>query len=418
MKPGITIFCISLMIIGDILTAVSFNLNFSFYNFGVLIKTPIELLFLVLIARYEKFRLMYAVLIFLFIFWFIGFTTTFIKYGGIRDATYGLDFDIDENPQNPYWISFNIFNRYILFFALMPMLLLHAGDQVFIKWCKKVFEIFLYANSIAIILGFVFKIQFFSSYNSQGIELPYEARFGYKGLLYGINETTGIYFLGIAYAYREIFLKGTKKYLLLSLLLLTAFFTGAKGCIISVFLLTGYYLYNYKRLFFFALCIPLLIAGAIYFIRSNIIDQMSSMLNIYLTLEDATPLDAFLTFFMTGRNLYISHNWAYMKSHWNIVNYIFGDGVLYSETDLFDLYYFFGIGAILYLYCYIKLVFYKNVDKDLKYVFLFLMLIALTGGHIIRSGVFPVFFCLYLITGYFIQEKEEVVTGRLNLVSA
>lgn len=406
MKPHLIVTCLILIIAGDVLTSFAYNLNLSFYNIGVFIKTPIEFLFLGLIVRYKKFQYLYLIIFGLFLFWLIGFARTYVSFGGIRDGSYGLDFDDNGEGTNPVLASFTILNRYFLFFALMPMLLIHSEDQQFIKSVKKVFEIFLVANSLAIIVGFLFKINFFSSYNSQNIDLPYQPRFGYKGLLYGINEVTGIYFLGIAYAYREIFVYGQKKILLLLLLLIAAALTGTKGCLLAVLILSLYFFFKYKRKLFFIVIGPLFFGLIIYVIETNLIENLSALLNLYLTLDNTNAFSAFLTFFMTGRNLYINENFIYMATHWNFLNYIFGDGVLYSETDLFDLYYFFGVGFLIYFYGYGKLIFYKKNQPDLKYVFVFLLLIAVTGGHIIRSGVFPIFFGLYLITGYFNSEKK------------
>jgi hypothetical protein len=361
MKPALVVACICLMIGGDVLTSLAFNAGLPFWNIGILIKSPIQLIFLVMILRYKEFHFVYLIIFLLCLCWLIGFTTTYVNYGGIRDNTYGLDFEGTELNGHPYWISFTVLNRYLLFFAIMPMLLLHAQDQRFISACKNAFECFFYLNSLAIILGYLFKIELFSSYHSQPGELSSDSRFGYKGLLYGINETTGIYFLGLAYAYREIFFYGKKKYLLLFLLLVASLLTGAKGCIIAVLLLTCYFLFRFRRRLFFLIFFPALLGGLVYLIKIDFLAQMSMLLNLYLTLDDTTPVGAFLTFFMTGRNLYIYHNWIYMLSHWNVLNYLFGDGVLYSETDLFDLYYFFGAGAILYLYGYAKLVFMQSL---------------------------------------------------------
>lgn len=393
-------------------------MNLPFWNIGVFIKIPIEFLCLIVLSQFKKFHFVYLLLLFLLVFWLIGFGTTYFNYGGVRDSSYGIEFEEGGNSGNPILASFTVLNRYFLFFALMPMILLHLENENFIKLCQKLFEVFLYANSFAIIIGFLFGIQLFSSYNAPGFNLDYEGRFGYKGLLYGINETTGVYFLGIAYAYRELFVFKTRKYLLLGVLLLSSFLTGAKGCIISAGLLSFYYLFSYKRRLLYSIVIPGLAVAAVYLVKIDFIEKLSAMFNLFMALDDASPFNALLTFFMTGRNLYIHYNWLYMASHWNILNYLFGDGVLYSETDFFDLYYFFGLGAFIYFYGYLRLIFYKKKERDLKSIVLLLLLIAFTGGHIIRSGVLPVFLCLYLITGYLIKCPKEEIPPNLSLVTA
>lgn len=398
MKAGLFIACILLIVLGDIFTSFAFNLGLPFYNFGAIIKTPIEFICLILLYKFNRFHFVYILLLTLLFCWLVGYSVTYINYGGIRDASYGLEFEGETIDANPFLSSFNILNKYFLFFALFPMFLIHENNTRFIGYCRKLFEGFHYANTIAIIIGFMFGIEFFSSYNAQG-DPSIEARFGYKGLLYGINETTGVFFLGIAYTYREIFIHKKDKIVLLLLLLGSSFLTGTKGAILSAALLSAYYLFKYKRRIFYITIIPI-IAGILWFaISYDVIQKLAPLFSIYFNQDDRSQIGMFLTFFMTGRNDYIYHNWVYMESHWNILNYIFGDGVLYSETDLLDLYYFFGLGAIVYLFGYYKLFFYKK-NADSGIIFSIFLLIAFTGGHVIRSGVFPVFLCLYLISEY------------------
>lgn len=416
MKPSIVVICILLMIVGDIFTSFAYNLNLSFWNIGLFIKTPIELLFLGLMFRYKQFHFIYFVLFALLLFWLIGFSTTLILGNVVWGSQYDANFIVGSNFENSLTASFTVFNRYILFFSLMPMLLAHRENEKFVESCKKVFEGFLYANSIAIIVGFIFKLDFFSSYNPTANDLAYEARFGYKGLLYGINETTGIFFLGVAHAYREIFTNYKRKYALLLLLLISSPLTGAKGCIIAVVLLSSFYLFRYKRILFYSLVVPSILIGIIYLIKIDFIEQVSSLFSIYIGDEfSSSAFGALLTLLMTGRNIYIYNNWSYMVDHWSAVNFLFGDGLLYSETDLFDLFYFFGLGGIIYLLAYIKLTFYVKAHRDLIAVFLFMLLLAFTGGHFIRSAVFPVFFSLYIISGYWQNESKENVSRTINL---
>ena len=409
MKAGLLVVCIVAIVLGDVFTSFAFNLGLPFYNFGAVIKTPIEFICLILLYKYNKFNSLYIILGILLVCWLIGFSVTYINYGGIRDASYGLEFEGEMPNSNPFFTSFNILSKYFLFFALMPMFLLHENNPSFVGYCRKIFEGFQYANTIAIIIGFIFGIQFFSSYNAQG-NLATEARFGYKGLLYGVNETTGIFFLGIAYAYRELFVHKKNKIVLLLLLLGSSFLTGTKGAILASALLTGYYLFTYKRNLFYAVSVPT-VAGLIWFvIQYDVFQKLAPLFNIYFNQSEKSTLSTFLTFFMTGRNDYIYYNWLYMESHWNILNYLFGDGVLYSETDLLDLYYFFGIGAIIYLAVYTILIFYRKLP-DLGVVYSIFLLIAFTGGHVIRSGVFPVFLCLFLVSGYpiFYSKEQPVI---------
>ena len=415
MKPRLTIAALALMIIGDILTSFAYNLELPFWNIGVLIKFPLELLFLLLLVKFRKFHFVYFAIGVLVICWFIGTLTGLIQTDGSIERSIGANFIHTETPDDPWGNSFTVLSRYLLFFAIMPMLLIHIDNEEFLKNIQRLFEYFLYANSIAIIIGYVFKIPFFSSYNPKAEDLIFESRFGYKGLLYGINETTGVFFLGIAHIYREFFINHRKRYSLLCIVFLAALLTGTKGCIISLVLLTSYYLFKFRRPLFFAFVGPIFLVGIIYLIQIDFVEKVTAFFNIYMGDDfSSTPIGAAITLLMTGRNIYIYNNWLYMKSHWVPLNFLFGDGLLYSETDFFDLVYFFGLGSFLYLYIYMKLVFYKYADKTLITVFIFLLILAFTGGHIMRSAVFPIFFSLFLIIGYRKSKSVESTTVELK----
>ncbi|HUC79799.1 MAG TPA: hypothetical protein VMR70_02750 [Flavisolibacter sp.] len=337
----------------------------------------------------------------LFFSWTVGMLSGLFNTGGSTETPSGANFIHLETPDNPVGASVAVFSRYMLFFAIMPMFLLHVENEKFVNRCQQIFELFLYANCVAIIVGYIFNISFFSSYNPKAEETLLDARFGYKGLLYGINETTGVFFLAFAHVYRELFLFRKKKYLLLATLILASLLTGTKGCIIALVLVSSYYLFRYQKALFFSIVIPAVIAGTIFLIQIDFVEQVTAFLNIFWGDDfSTTPFGAVLTLLMTGRNIYIYNNWLYMLENWSVLNFLFGDGLLYSETDLMDLYYCFGLGTIAYLWGYTRLTFFRQKQFDLIFIFIFLLLLAFTGGHIIRSAVFPVFFCLYLIAGY------------------
>ncbi|GAA4741414.1 hypothetical protein GCM10023229_20960 [Flavisolibacter ginsenosidimutans] len=410
---------LTLMVVGDVLTSFAYNLNLPFWNIGVFIKVPLQILFLVILFRFKRFHYLYVVLLVLLLCWFTGTMVSSLHRTNASDNHFLANFIVADASENYWAASLTVVSRYLLFFSVLPMLLLHCDDDVFLKKCQGLFEYFLYANCVAIIAGFIFHIPFFSSYNPQAEELVYESRFGYKGLLFGINETTGVFFLGLAHVYREIFFFRRKKYFLLFLLLVGSALTGAKGCIIASALVSSYYLFQYRRILFLATAAPVVVALVVYLIKIDFVEQVRSFFNIYLGDDfSSTPLGAVVTLLMTGRNIYIYNNWQYMLQHWGLLNYFFGDGLLYSETDLMDLYYCFGIGTIVYLFAYLKLIFYKSAKYRLTAVILLLFLLAFTGGHILRSAVFPIFFSLYLIVGYRTKEKQSRPVDPIQLQPA
>lgn len=377
------------IIIGDVLSTVMYNLKFSFFNVGALLKTPIELVLLMVGALYlKRYQLTYWGIALLSACWLAGISVTLFTIETFRYEE--ANFLNDEDMGNAFLTSFSVLNRYFIFFSFAPFVDYFKNEKNFASNLRTLFEGFIIINSIAIFTGFIFKINFFSSYNPQGFDQ--ELRFGYKGLLNGINEITGVYFLAIAHFYREIFYYKRKKWGVFILVVGAALLTGTKGCILAFILLTAYFTFRYRLKLFLWIIVPLILVGISY-LSLDFVDQVILLANVYL------PTDSLITIIMTKRDLYIVENFHYMLKNWSFLNFIFGDGVLYSETDLIDLYYCFGIGALLYLLCYLKLVFKIDQSRDVKYVVLLLLLMAFTGGHIIRTAVFPIFFLLFLTSG-------------------
>lgn len=404
MNPKRFAYLIFIIVIGDMLTTLAFNLKWPFWNFGILIKSLVEVLLLVYILVYKKLN---YVVILLFIF-LIPLLINILTLKSINFKILNLYSANFEDVTNPLISAIIVFNRYIFIFLLFPFFYLYRANITFSYLCKRIFNFFIYSNSFFIIIGFIFKIDIFSSYNPQAIEVSYNPRVGYKGLLYGTNEVAGIYFLALGHCYRQIFRNKENYLLMLLLVIICCFLTGTKSSLLSLLLLTLYYLYNYKkRWFYFALSAS---SGCLFFVSYNydIINLFLDNLNIYLDFNgfDSSLLGTAITVFMTGRNIYVYNNFVYIVNNWNFSNYFFGDSFLYSETDLFDLYYFFGFFSFLYFFIFVKFVNKICYTPDSKGVLIILLLIAFTGGHILRSAVFPVFFCLYLVSGnFFIQNK-------------
>lgn len=380
------------LIIGsDVLSSIAYNLNFSFYNFGLFIKIPIEFFLFFYSLKFIKGDITIWVIGALFLIWLIGLSvnyfnvdmlTTHLEHNGIY-----LDTDSDV-----YSASFKVFNRYIFVFALAVILHMYSENKGFVVNIKQLFEGFIIVNSICIILGAIFDISMFSAYNPGDKITEYVPRYGYKGLLYGANEVTGIYFLSLAHYYREILTyKRLKKILPFFIILISSFLTGAKAAPLGMLLVSAFYVYKYFRKTFFFVFVPTVILATIIAFTRYIDDIMEILSTI-------STSDSLLTIITSGRSDYVISNYNFINDQWTFLNYIFGDGSLYSEMDFFDLYFFFGLGALLYLALYIKtFIRYERSGNGLP-ILILMFFLAFLNGHIIQSAVVPVFLILYLIS--------------------
>jgi hypothetical protein len=395
MNSRAVIFILATVILSDVLTSIAFCLNYPVWNWSLFIKTPALLIFLYYSFLLKDDYYPRVLLIVLLLFWSIGILVTLNKGIGLQTHSYA-NF-IVKGSGNIFIQSFTVFCRYLYFFALIPLVAKYKDDENFINKCKFIFESFLVINSICIIIGFIFHIQYFSSYNPQSEILPYEERFGYKGLIFGVNELSGVYILGVSYYFRQIIFHNRSKYLTLILVIAAALLTGSKGTIISTLVCTCYYLLKIKKTFFYFLLCLIIFVAVKYSL--DLYNWFSDNSNIVLENSDGS----IITFLSTGRNLFLGANFKYIKENWSILNFIFGDGVLYSETDLFDLYYFFGFASILYLYYYRRIIKIVDQSPDIKFIMLIILVIAFTAGHIIQSAVFPTFLVLFLLSSSFKQ---------------
>jgi hypothetical protein len=380
MKERIAIFIIWVLIIADLSTGLLFNLRFSYYRIGLGIKIVIivfSLLYYLPLIRKRSFLSLYVSILLLIFIWIIAASISKIN---------NTEFNLIN--------SFIVLNRY-LFFLVLACIFLNFKDSRFFKdSCGRIFESFFKINNFLIFIGFLFEINLFSSFHALE-EFEIGQRFGYKGLISGNNEVAGIYSLGIAYFYREIFkYKKTKKFFLLILTCLAAVFTGAKAAFIALVLISLYYLVRYKLLLFLTAITPVIIL-LVYFIAARWEFLKERYLSFMISKYYSVDLISFLT---SGRDSYLVKNFAFIDTDWNVMNYLVGDAFLYSEMDFFDLYFFFGLGSIIYFYIYTKFFFMIDRTLDNFYIFISLMAIAFTAGHIIQSAIVPLFLLLYIFS--------------------
>jgi hypothetical protein len=309
------------------------------------------------------------------------------------------------NSEFDYGYSAIVLNRYLFFFILSCFFLDRAQSNSFEDRCRFIFESFLLLNNLLILIGFFFKLDIFSTYDPRG-EIE-DQRFGYKGLIHGGNDIAGIYILGIAYFFRENFKYKAHKTIPMILTCSAALLTGTKAGLLSVLGISIYYLATYRFKTFFSLISAAGVVAACWLaIKWNMVYQNY----VVPFIETVESMDV-LSYLMSSRNEFIDQNFGFIKSNWSWLNYITGDAFLYSETDVIDLYYFFGLGSIFYLYFYARIFFIRDSSRDNIYVFVVLIAIAATAGHVIQSTVVPLFLLLYIFSA---RTQSDHDTNRNN----
>jgi len=367
------------LIIADLVSGLLQTLEFSFYRVGLVLKGLIILgLFVLYLTRLSNktFLSLYLVMLILSALWLIGFVISWINIPFFDAAD-----------------SLVVLNRYLLFFILATAFVDWSASPTFQDETKSIFENFLALNNFFIFAGLIFGIHVFSTYDPFG-DMQGFSRFGYKGLIFGQNAVAGIYTLGVAYLFRETFKYKRPKMVLLAITFIAAIVIGAKATWITAMLIAGYYLFKYRFKTFIAIVIPTVVilayVGITYwpYIQQN---YFAFLVEKYESLD-------FYTFWTSNRNRLLTDTMEHISDTWTFINYITGDASSYVEMDFFDLYFFFGVGAILYLYMYNKFFFLKDKSVDNKYFFFIWMSMAFVAGHLINSAIVPLFFLLYIFS--------------------
>jgi hypothetical protein len=377
MNTRLAVVVIWSLILADLLTGLLYNLGSDFYRVGLVIKGV--LIFFTLIYYLTKVKVktiqsIYLVVVVLIVCWVIGTTVSYFN-----NLAFG------------YAYSFVVLNRYLFFLILCCLFVEMRGNEAFAFQCNKVLDWFFVLNNSLIGIGFFLNVDLFSTFDPWG-EYESGQRFGYKGLIVGGNEVAGVYLFGLAHFFRKVMLYREGKPWLLVMTFISAILTGTRATLIGSFLLGIYFTFRYRLSLLILVVVPF-IAFLVHYVSSNWDAVREKYLSFMIHAYNNRDIVSFLT---SGRNSTLGKNLSYVFSEWSIVNFVTGDGFLYNEMDFFDLYFFFGVGSLLYLYVYARIFFIR--DKSLNNVFVFsvLMSVAFIAGHILQSTVVPLFMLLYV----------------------
>lgn len=216
----------------------------------------------------------------------------------------------------------------------------------------KVFEVFILANSICILLGLLLPTDWFNTYYGNN------KRFGLNGMILRSGAATYIYWIALFYYLTECFVQKKKKYLQLAIVAIASLLLGTKAMFIGYAFL-GVYLFilwgGHKKTWMIVTTGILLVAAILFFddLLHLIIDNSTSLKGVYaengiwsviFSLRDQHLLEEMIPL---------------IQEKWTWRNYLFGGGFdmhYRSQFGVLDLFYFFGIiGMAVYLFIFSKL---------------------------------------------------------------
>jgi len=259
------------------------------------------------------------------------------------------------------------------------------------------FIFILFINSIMILLGFLFEIQLFKSYE-------YTERFGYSGFFSKPEEAGFMYMIAIIYYYYLWVIKKENKYLFKILFwVFFALLIGKKAILLFLVLIfLGHTIFIAKYRMVYRFLLPLIALG-FYVFKESILRYMLELFPFWTDLYQQSGL---LTTLSSKRDVLLVEAVNYIDLNWKFLNYIFG-GIDISkykvEFELVDLYMFLGVFGIAF-YFYLIIFHFLKKGSFLKKTLLLTVFSTsfLSGGLILNVTAIIIF---YIVANYLMTEN-------------
>ncbi|MBT8243797.1 MAG: hypothetical protein HKP48_08985 [Winogradskyella sp.] len=264
------------------------------------------------------------------------------------------------------------------------------------------FLVFMIINSICVIIGYFFEIDFFESYFRGN-------RFGYSGMLLYHHEIGYVFFIAIMLAYYKL----TKKITLFNLLsfssiFLSSFLFGTKKTVFFSLFFVAFlfvkHLSNYKSVI--SISSIALVLGL--FFRNTLLNIYNAYHEMFYSIY---LKDGFWSSFLSHRNnLLIEKYIPYFIDEKGFKSLFFGFPLFNnhrSELEFFDLFLFFGIFGLVAYYFYFKLLL-KNKSKTSFFLVLCLLFGSLFSGNLLASANVMT---LLILTIYYINQNPKTYEG-------
>jgi hypothetical protein len=292
------------------------------------------------------------------------------------------------------------FNKYIYFLIVFPVLFtIYEKSEKGRQLLYKVYEVIIYLNCIAIVIGALYKIDLFSSYGSY--------RFGYKGLIYAVNEAS--VFCVIALLYSLYVLHNKKRISLLLTVVAASFLLGTKsGYLFTILILAAYLLMQQKNAIVRILTLILLLFLGISLSQINIMAFLSNY-RIFDWFAFSYQKSGLWTMLLSGRDVFIQERFYPLVNQWGLENWLFGGTNIAKnaiEMDFHDLLLFFGlVGGCIYFIAYFIMMLSKHNVKYSLFVIILYFMIAALAGHFFYSAVNAVYLSILLIR---IKDRNDI----------
>ncbi len=295
--------------------------------------------------------------------------------------------------------SIYYYDRYIYVILFALMIYSRQDSDRIINKTLKIAEYILVANLALIIIGLLFKIDFFKSY-------PRSIRFGYDGLFNKVNEVTFIYSIYLIYLYYKSFIIKSRKWIFFIIVSIISLLIGTKVMLLFLALLfVFHFVVVYKKNKGLKVIAIGLILGFIIFFQ-KITYFVLELFPFWNKLKEEYGL---MTLLLSKRDFLFYQSIDYMSANWRFINYFIG-GAFYSNSfaisqmDGPDLFLFFGgIGTLVYLSLFV-VIFMKKNNIIINGLILIILICGLLGGALLMS---PLSMVLLFIVSYSLNKMHK-----------
>lgn len=282
-------------------------------------------------------------------------------------------------------------NKYIFIILFIAVLSTSSKKIEIVNIIVNIFLFVLYFNSIFILIGFFFEINYLKAF-------PYSSRFGYTGLFVKSGDAVLLYILAIIYQYTQ-YLKG-KSILPVTYFLFIIILSGKKIGLLIFPLLYITHLCMYSRNKNFFRFLGLLIISLLIFFKELIINLFIKLFPFWVPLYEK---NGFWSVVFSKRDLLIKNTFGFISENWSFLNFLFGGSnfsKLRVELDPIDLFIYFGLfGSAIYISFFTRQIILPIKNKIILSLLIGYVIIGMTYGIFLNNIMLIV--CLYVFSIYY-----------------
>ncbi|MCI0521776.1 MAG: hypothetical protein L0Z70_16135 [Chloroflexi bacterium] len=281
----------------------------------------------------------------------------------------------------------------------------------------RLFETIIMIQALAIIAGFLFRVEILSSYGQN-------YRFGYKGLIPAQNEVSGLFLIAVCYYLWKV-IAHRAGIIQLLIVIFAGLLTGTKVALIFPILL-AFYGINWSRRFLKkrifrilgASFMILLIMAFVY--KDKILERVSPTIKYFNYQLSAGNNPTQFSLFMSGRDVLIKKLFQEGDQEISSFYYLIGGHNLTissTETDALDVFLFTGsVGLVLFYIPYLKLLLSPRNKKYYihQLIFAFTWLgVSTLAGHLVFSAINSMYLAVLLFA--YASGRTDIPSGSTHV---